>query len=161
MKTTLFKALRTYLAVTVILVINIAIAIGGLTFWLNPWERHGTPGPDFPLGHGIEGFKPAKGGSALVDENLSRLSSLSRDGLDVDLRALLQLCGEPDGYMGDISSELNLTYFYDRFGKKDWVAYVTLKHGMLARVGWNDASVNDHSEYKKWDIPAKDIPIYK
>jgi len=157
MKAILFKAVRSYLAMTLVMVINVGLLLGVLALTV---FRH-------PLMNGLQEWqesselRPAQGNSAVVEENLTKLSGLAHRGLHADLRAMLRLCGEPDGYMGDINHDLELLYLYNRFGKKDWAAYVTLRNGFFTGVGWNDASVNDHSPYKKWDIQEKDVPTFK
>lgn len=60
---------------------------------------------------------------------------------------VLDVLGPPDLYIGQMKGSCTLAYFYDRFGHRDWVCYVEIWRGRLHGTGWNDASVNDHSQW--------------
>lgn len=74
------------------------------------------------------------------------------------LKELLGRCGKPDSYFPVNGSEMVLAYFYDRFGTKDWVAYVDIEEGVVTSVGYNDASVNDHSDFLPWEFGDGVVP---
>jgi hypothetical protein len=156
MKATLFKALRTYLVVTVIMVVDIAIAFCLFNLLSDRWEHTEAPSADLRLAHGAERLKPAQEDSAILEGNLRALSNRH-----ANLRVTLDLCGEPDEYKGDIQSDLQLIYYYSRFAKKDWGIQVDLKNGKMTGMTSMDASFIDHSLYKKWDVATQDIPTHQ
>jgi hypothetical protein len=141
--------LKYYLVITAVMVVNFGVIYGVL--YLIDANSHSEQ----------EAYEPANGDNIKLQENLSRISQQSFDGYHANLRQILASCGVPDGAYGSIDGDLNLIYYYDRFGTKDWAAYVTLKNGFFTGVGYNDSKVNDYSIYKKWDYQDSDIPTYR
>ena len=89
----------------------------------------------------------------------ARLLEIGRRRDPVFVDELLGRCGHPDSYLrDDLDGSLMLAYFYDRNGTRDWVAYVDLVHGFVTEVGFNDATVNDHSSFEPWPFEEGDLP---
>jgi hypothetical protein len=154
MKKAILKAAKTYLIITLVMAINICLMVAILHLFV-------PRGPVITSWEDIPGLEIPKGDPKVIQENLGRLSTLHMKGIHPDLRVVLKYCGKPDGYVGDLHSDLYLVYFYNRFGDKDAVAYVTLKEGFVVGVAHSGSSVNDHSTLKAWDIPDSKIPVYK
>ena len=96
-----------------------------------------------------------------LEFRLGLIASEAVEGNHPSLTELFKQCGEPDSYVEGGDGELLVAYFYDRFGKDDWVAYVTVEKGLVKEVGFNGASVNDHSDFKPWSFEEGDIPGFK
>jgi hypothetical protein len=68
------------------------------------------------------------------------------------------------GYLGppDLVCRTNgyteMAYFYDRFGDKDWVAYVVLKQERVEDIGLGPADASDYSDWQSWSGPALKAP---
>lgn len=54
---------------------------------------------------------------------------------------MVQTLGPPDLMLRGPAGEASFAYFYDRFGKKDWVVYFWYSASGLT-IGWNSASAN-------------------
>ncbi|MEO5915275.1 MAG: hypothetical protein ABIS50_13655 [Luteolibacter sp.] len=141
--------LKSYLLITAVMAINLGLFYAVLTFVV----------PDSD--HAYDSLKTADGDSAKLERNLSLLNKQIFDGYHADLRNIINYCGVPDGYAGQIEGDLVLIYFYDRFGKEDWVAHLSLKNGFLTGIGYNNSSVNDHSQWTEWKFSEADIPTYR
>ena len=77
-------------------------------------------------------------------------------GQTIGKETALELLGPPDlSLPADGAGRSAYAYFYDRFSKRDWVVYVSLQSNLVCRFTYNDASVNDHSYWKKCD---SDVP---
>lgn len=141
--------LKSYLQITAVMAINVGLVYAVLTL------RFPGSGPQ------VDGAEVENGENVNVERNLNLLTQKLFEGYHANLRHILDSCGSPDGYMGQIDGDLELIYYYNRFGTKDWVAYVTLKNGFLTDIGYNGATVNDHSDFIKWAFSDKDIPTYR
>ena len=151
MKPLIKKIAKTYAIITVIMVINLAIFYFIAEYYFSKQKQE----------VGYNELHYAQGDNLTKDENFSRLGQQVLEGKHANLRHLIETCGVPDGYQGDIHGELELIYLYNRFAEKDWVAYISIKNGFVTGIGYNDSSVNSHDQYKPWDISMKDIPSYK
>jgi hypothetical protein len=140
--------LKSYMQITVVMVINVGLLYALLTL-LSP-----------DSGHRIGGLEVADRDNVKLERNLALLDEQKFAGFHANLRRIIEYCGAPDGYIGQIDGDLGLIY-YNRFGREDWVAYVTLKSGMLTGISHNDSSVNDHSRYKDWEFSDNDIPTFR
>ena len=141
--------LKNYLVITAVMVVNFALLFG-VDYLITQYSSRE-----------IEAYQSANGDNIKLQENFSRMSQQSGEGYHANLRHILATCGVPDGYHGNIDGNLDLLYYYDRFGTKDAAAYVSLKNGFFAGIGHNDSSVNDHSNYQKWQYKDEDIPAYR
>ena len=79
------------------------------------------------------------------------LGMYAKDG-SITANSLLKYLGNPDLIHGTMENG-TLAYFYDQGSTNRWVVYADLKEGKLARVGFNDATVNDHSSYREYSQP--------
>ena len=141
--------LKSYLQITAVMAINVGL-LYALLILLSP-----------DSGQRIGGLEVADGDNVKLERNLALLDEQTFAGFHANLRRIIDYCGAPDGYVGQIEGDLGLIYYYNRFGTKDWVAYVTLKRGMLTGISYNDSGVNDHSHYKDWAFSDKDIPTFR
>ena len=92
--------------------------------------------------------------SDLFQQVALELDGVRRDGPStVSEREVLSFLGLPDCGTR-IQNETNYVYAYFRTATGSrWVVFVSIKNGQLDKMGWNDASVNDTSNwthYHKW-----------
>ncbi|WP_143157708.1 hypothetical protein [Rubritalea squalenifaciens] len=83
-------------------------------------------------------------------ENANMIAAeILRNKIAVSRQQFEHYCGTPDGI--SVDGDLIMTaYFYMRDdAKKLWVMYAFYKNGKLSEIGYNDASVNDHSKMRK------------
>jgi len=90
-----------------------------------------------------------------LGNNLGRMAVLLLKKESINLETLFYYCGKPDAYKkadNEQGQDVYL-YFYDRKSTKSkWVAYVLCNQdGNLYKIGFNEASVNDHSDYEIWN----------
>ena len=161
MRNWLPRALKTYLVVSLVMLINAALAVGLL--WVVVLVGTRTMSPSFQMTswEEIPGLKEAKGDRALIAENLDRLNLLCQKGLHANLRTLLKHCGKPDGYCGDMHGDLQLLYSLDPAGAKGRTGNVDLKGGFVVGLSYMDSAADGVSGYKQWDIQGGDIPSYR
>ncbi|MFH2138786.1 MAG: hypothetical protein ABII88_09775 [Candidatus Omnitrophota bacterium] len=73
------------------------------------------------------------------------------EGGNVELDTLIENVGDPDLFYTNGDSYHHIIYSYMPKDKL-WYAYLTFdENKKLVDSGYNEASVNDHSEYRQWD----------
>ena len=67
-----------------------------------------------------------------------------------------ELLGPPDLHHVGADDSVLFTYFYDRNGRRDWECQVFFRPPgeWVDRIGWNDATVNDHSSMRPYPSTA-------
>ena len=85
--------------------------------------------------------------AARFEELTLRMERFRLSGGTLREQDVLKLLGPPDLHFVGADDSVLFTYFYDRNGRRDWECQVFFRPPgeWVERIGWNDATVNDHS----------------
>jgi hypothetical protein len=92
------------------------------------------------------------------NERIDRLMFLTNSGYSIKAESFVEKIGTPDCWIGNKDTgNLTMAYYYDRFGKRDWIVYASFEGHYLKDLGWNASSVSDRASWAPWSAGKSPI----